>query len=147
MAKEMGAHRFPKSLDNMGGSAFRNWTMLFYRNGVFVGFHNHDKVELYSIDPNTKWQRGCQDSCCHGDCWPSGGRMSAIKTADQRIKPMLEDIAKKSWEILEAEAQRLEQEEEKRKQAELEEYRNQHEREVSLWQNKNNEKNESGKSV
>jgi hypothetical protein len=139
MAKEMNAHRFPKTLNNMGGSAFRNWTILFYRNGVFVGFHNHDKVEMYSVDPNTKWQRGCQDSRCYGNAWPSGGRMEGIERADARIKPMLEKIAAESWEILEAEAQRLEQEEEKRKQAELEEYRNQHEREVSLWLNKESE--------
>lgn len=66
---EYTPHNF-RCCNTYGGSAFRKWCMLYKHKAVFIGFDNHEWIELASSDPNAEWKRGCQDSCAHGNPRP-----------------------------------------------------------------------------
>jgi hypothetical protein len=113
---QLNCHDF-RICDHLGGSAFRDWYMLYQHHGVFIGFHNHNPCALFSSDPTaTDWRRGYNNSCGYGDPQPvsesaklvpfydlpDAGKEVALRWVEEAIEICKEKIRK----YKEAEAQK-----------------------------------------
>lgn len=111
LKKPDGVEPFNFAPRTHGGSAFRDWYMLYKHRGVFVGFHNHDWTVLFSSDPNAEWSRaGCYDSCSNGDARPQSKTAKLIRFHDlpEGAKPLaLQWVAEAKIIVVEAAKERL----------------------------------------
>lgn len=55
----------------LSGNAFRHWVAGLFRSGVYVYSDNYRIGVSFASDPNALPRSGCQESCAHGNPWPS----------------------------------------------------------------------------
>lgn len=98
--KGLNAHNF-SCCDNIGGSAFRDWTMLMKHKGVFIGFRNHRWVVYASSDPSAAWGRGCQYAGSHGNPAPQSetAQLLSISALPEEAQALANEWVEEAIEI------------------------------------------------
>lgn len=126
-------HNFGEPCNTHGGSAFRNWYMLYKHKGVFVGFNNHKWCVRFSSDPYAEWTRGCQQSSAHGDPLPYSKTAKLLRYDDlpNEAKPLAEKWVREAIEIVREKIESYEKQEEEKKRKRLAEMRNQYNKEIA----------------